>query len=55
MSDLKCTSADFLDSDHVEREELVEHADGIDHHFGEELLLMRDQFWAQRCGSTLNQ
>ena len=37
----KRTSLDLLDADHVERQELVQHGDGVDHHLREEVFLLQ--------------
>lgn len=54
-TNLKSSTLDLLDADHLQRQQLVQRHDGVHHHFGEEVLLTGDELGVQGCGGTLLQ
>ena len=48
----KRASLNFLDPDHVEWQELVQHRDGVHHHRRKEVLLVSYELRAEGRGST---
>ena len=51
-TDLKASSLDLLDTNHLQRQQLVQRHDGVHHHFGKEVLLIGNELGVQGRGCT---